>query len=66
MLLEARCTKLCVPQPSPQLGPFEGCPTAHLVGSGLNGQLQLDILLTIPDYWLPAFLINPNRFCLPA
>ena len=38
------------------LGPLKGCSTANLSpnppGSGLNG--QLDIPLTIQDYWLPT------------
>nr|KAF6318603.1 hypothetical protein mPipKuh1_008607 [Pipistrellus kuhlii] len=47
------------------LGPLKRCLSTNPPGSGLNG--QLDIPLTIQDYWLPiaglpASLITPNYF----
>ena len=58
MSLSSACTLF-------NLGPLEGCPTAHL------GPIHLDIPLTIQDCWLPTarlpvFLIASNHFCLPA
>ena len=70
---EAVCVSLSPACTLSNLGPLEGCLTAHLdsisVRLGLNE--ELDIPLTIQDCWLPtvhlpAFLITPNLFCLPA